>query len=66
MNYSIILYILGCVLKFESGFLLLPAFVGFLYGETEAFSFIFTAAICFILGYFLSRKKPASKNLFIK
>lgn len=66
MNYSIILYILGCVLKFESAFLLFPAIVGFLYRETEAFPYVFTAAICFITGYFLSRKKPASKNLFIK
>ncbi|MBR5128234.1 MAG: TrkH family potassium uptake protein [Roseburia sp.] len=66
MNYSIILYILGCVLKFESAFLLLPAVVGFIYRETAAFSYIFTAAICFIVGYFLSRKKPTSTNLFIK
>ncbi|MBR3768960.1 MAG: TrkH family potassium uptake protein [Lachnospiraceae bacterium] len=66
MNYSIILYILGCVLKFESAFLLLPAIVGFIYHETEAFSYLFTAAICFIAGFILSRKKPANKNLFIK
>ena len=66
MNYSIILYILGCVLKFESAFLLLPAIVGFIYHETEAFSYLFTAAICFIAGFILSRKKPVNKNLFIK
>lgn len=66
MNYSIILYILGCVLKFESAFLLLPALVGLIYWETEAFSYLFTSALCFIIGFFLSRKKPKSKNLFIK
>ena len=33
MNYSIVLYILGCVLKFESAFLVLPALVGLIYRE---------------------------------
>lgn len=66
MNYSIILYILGCVLKFESAFLLLPALVGFIYREDEAFSYLFTAALCFITGAIMSHKKPISTNLFIK
>lgn len=66
MNYSIILYILGCVLKFESAFLLLPAFVGFIYHETAAYSYIISAAICFVTGFLLSHKKPTSANLFIK
>ena len=66
MNYPIILYILGCVLKFESAFLLLPAVVGFIYKEDEALSYLFTAALCFIVGTVMSHKKPASKNLFIR
>ena len=66
MNYSIILYILGCVLKFESAFLLLPAIVGFIYREDEALSYLFTSALCFIVGAITSHKKPASKNLFIR
>lgn len=66
MNYSVILYILGCVLKFESAFLLFPALVGLIYREKEAFVYIFVAALCFIAGTLLSRKKPTNKNLFIK
>jgi len=66
MNYPIILYILGCVLKFESAFLLLPAVVGFIYKEDEALSYLFTAALCFIVGTVMSHKRPASKNLFIR
>lgn len=66
MNYSIILYILGCVLKFESAFLLLPAIVGFIYREDAAWAYIATAALCLLIGALLSRKKPASSNLFIK
>ena len=66
MNYSIILYILGHVLKFESSFLLVPAFVGLLYKEKEVFAYLFTAAVCYIIGRLLSRKKPVSKTLFIR
>lgn len=66
MNYSIILYILGCVLKFESAFLLLPALVGFIYHESAAFAYIASAALCFAVGFLLSHKKPVSANLFIK
>ncbi len=66
MNYSVILYILGCVLKFESVFLLFPALTGFIYQEQAAFVYIFVSAICFIIGTVLSHKKPANKNLFIK
>lgn len=66
MNYYIILYILGCVLKFESAFLLLPFIVGLLYHENAAYSYLITAALCFLIGALLSSKKPASKNLFIR
>ncbi|MBQ8280421.1 MAG: TrkH family potassium uptake protein [Roseburia sp.] len=66
MNYSVILYILGCVLKFESAFLLVPALVGLIYREKEAYVYIFVAVLCFIIGALLSHKKPANKNLFIK
>ena len=66
MNYYIILYILGCVLKFESAFLLLPFVVGLLYHESAAYSYLITAALCFLIGMLLSSKKPVSKNLFIR
>ena len=66
MNYAIILYILGCVLKFESAFLLLPMLVGILYHETAAISYFAIAVICFILGFLLTRKKPGSSNLYTR
>lgn len=66
MNYAIILYILGCVLKFESAFLLLPMLVGILYHESAATSYFAIAVICFILGFFFTRKKPVSSNLYTR
>ena len=35
MNYSMVFYILGHILKFESAFLMLPVIVGLLYGEDD-------------------------------
>ena len=66
MNYSIILYILGCLLKFEAGFLLLPVLIGIIYKEDTLLPYLTVAAFCLILGFLLAHKKPTNKNLFIK
>lgn len=66
MNYSIILYILGCLLKFEAGFLLLPVLIGIIYKEDTILSYLAVAAVCLILGLLFTHKKPTNKNLFIK
>lgn len=60
MNYSIIRYVLGTVIKFESLFLLLPVFVGIFYGEKSAWYFFAAALMCLLLGMLLSFKKPKS------
>ena len=66
MNYSIVLYILGCVLKFESAFLVLPALVGLIYREHASVSYLAVAVLCLILGVFLTHKKPRSTNLYTR
>ena len=66
MNYSIVLYILGCVLKFESAFLVLPALVGLIYREHASVSYLAVAVFCLILGVLLTHKKPRSTNLYTR
>lgn len=66
MNYSIVLYILGCVLKFESAFLVLPALVGLIYREHASASYLAVAVLCLILGVLLTHKKPRSTNLYTR
>ena len=66
MNYSIVLYILGCVLKFESSFLVLPALVGLIYREHASVSYLAVAVLCLILGVLLTHKKPRSTNLYTR
>lgn len=66
MNYSMVLYILGQILKFESAFLMLPALVGLLYREREGVPFLLVAALCLLFGLFLTRKRPASSTLYTR
>lgn len=66
MNYSIIRYILGWLLKFESAFLMLPVLVSLIYHEQAGFSYFLTAIICFVAGLLLSHKKPDSRSLYTK
>ena len=66
MNYSIVLYILGCVLKFESAFLVLPALVGLIYREHASVSYLAVAVLCLILGVLLTHKKPRSTNIYTR
>lgn len=67
MNYRIVVYILGYVLKFEGIFLLLPAFVDLLfYSERTAPSYFFSAALCLICGALLSREKLKNKALYAR
>lgn len=40
MNYSIILYILGWILNFEAGFLVLPGIVAIIYREKSGFAIL--------------------------
>lgn len=66
MNYSIIRYIVGWVLKFEAGFLCLPAFVGLLYREKDSISYLLTAALCLVISFFLTHRKPENRSLYTK
>lgn len=66
MNYSMVLYILGHILKFESAFLTLPALVGLLYREKEGIPFLLVAVLCLVLGLFLTRKRPVSSTLYTR
>lgn len=66
MNYSMVLYILGYMLKFESAFLMLPVLIGIIYKEDASLSYLAVAAVCLILGLLLTRKKPTSPNLYTR
>lgn len=66
MNYGVVIYILGWLLKAEAGFMLFPFAVGLIYGETTAWSYLITAGISLLAGILLSLKKPKSGGLYLK
>ena len=61
MNGSIIRFILGNVLKIEGLLLFLPAIVSGIYFEHEGIYYVSVAAVCLILGFLMTRKKPKSQ-----
>lgn len=67
MNFAIVKYILGFLLRFEAAFLLLPCAAGFLYKEFRAaMIYLFVSGLCFVCGMILSRKKPERFELYTR
>lgn len=66
MNYSMLIYILGSVLKIEGIFLALPSLVALLYGEKNLAAFLATMAFCLAVGFGCTWKKPANTAIYSK
>src|SRR5699024_2878852 len=66
MNYSIIVYIIGWILKAEAALLVLSALTAIIYKETAIWSFVITILICFGIGMLLTWKKPKNKIFYVK
>ena len=66
MNYSMIIFILGHLLRYESIFMLLPTVTGFIYGEHEAVAFLCVSLVTFLIGTILSCKGVKTKQLFTR
>lgn len=62
MNYSIIFYIIGWILKLEAIFMFLPGITAVIYGETSGFAFLITIIICLALGIPLTWKSHPKKH----
>lgn len=66
MNYSMIVFILGHLLKFEAVFLILPTIVGFIYRETDAFVYLGLSLGLYLLGTVFTYKRSPSKQFYPK
>ena len=66
MNYRQIRKLIGYVLMFEAGFLLIPCLVAAVYREQEGWWYLFTAALCLVLGRLLSLKKNENQVFYAK
>ncbi len=66
MNGSMILYILGQVLKIE-GVLMLPSVItGLIYQEQEGWAYLLGTGICLAVGQLMSWKKPRDTVFYLK
>ena len=66
MNYKMIRNILGWLLIFEAGFMLVPLITGLCYAEAEVWSFAVTALICAAIGGLCVWKKPKDPVLYAR
>lgn len=67
MNRRMIFNAVGSVLQVEAFLLLLPAVVSLIYKENEAFAFLLTAVISFLIGLFPKLfYKPKTRVIFAK
>ncbi len=65
MNYKMILYIVGQILKVVGVFMLLPIIVGAVYGEQHVIlSFGVPFLITIVLGFAIAFKKPQNSSIF--
>lgn len=66
MNYSMIVYLLGCVFELVGASLLVPFAVGLGYGETQAWSYLIVGVATILTGIPLIIKRPKNNKLFAK
>ncbi len=66
MNLSMIAYIVACVLEIEAALMLLPALVGFGYGERSAWSFLICAGAAALVGLIFILRKPKNSAFYAR
>lgn len=66
MNFPMIIYILGMVLKYEGMFMLLPCITALIYQENAGFAFFIVGLLSWTAGSFLTRKKPENQLYFAR
>ncbi len=66
MNYRIIIFTLGWVLKIESVCMLLPLLCTIIYNEPYAWVYILCSVLCLVSGIACSFKSPQNKSMYAR
>ena len=66
MNKLIIFHIIGWILNFEAGFMVLPLIVAAIYKEQSGFAFLIAIGLCLLFGIPMSLIKPTSSHFYAK
>lgn len=66
MNYRMISYVIGFVLKIEAALMALALAVALMYGEQSAWALGITMGITLAAGFLIGLKKPENKTIHVK
>lgn len=67
MNFRMIFFIIGQIMKIEGFAMICPMIVGFIYGEYDViYSFGFPIVILLLLGFLLTFKTPENNSIYAK
>jgi len=66
MNYRMIAYLSGLIILIEAAFLAAPALVALIYGETSGLYFLYVMLGAILLGFLLTRLKPANRTMYAR
>lgn len=66
MNMTSITYILGWILNIEALLMGLPLITALIYGEAEGWAFAAVMAVCALLGFLMTHKKPNNPSFFAR
>lgn len=66
MNYKMVSYVLGWVLRIEAGCMLLPLAWAFIYNDGGKFPLMLGIVCCLVVGAALSLKTPKKRMMFAK
>ena len=66
MNYFMIFYVLGTILKLEGCILMLPVCCSLFYHEQEGLPFLLTGLLSFGIGFIATKRKPANNAFFLR
>ena len=66
MNFKMIAYIIGNLLKVEAGLLLLPMFVALVYGDDTIPAFAITILLLLAVGIPLSWRCPKNRSMYVR
>ena len=66
MNFKMIFYTIGNMLKVEALLLILPLFVSLVYKENTYLSFLIPIALLTLVGFAISFKKPKNRTMYAR
>ena len=66
MNNSMIVFILGQIIRLEGLLMIIPCLTSLIYQEHEIFAFLIVIISCLVIGTLMTLRKPANQTIYLK